>query len=126
MVERRQGLRIAAASLLLLAAGPAAAECIANGVRFEFADNKTFHSRMTVTGKGCVRSFTGGLSVTYESITVTQRPRHMRVEPTSNGFGYTLTVLGGYKGPDRFALRTCGVGRTGRGCATIVYDVTIQ
>jgi hypothetical protein len=102
------------------------AGCVSQGLRFQFEANQTLSSPLTVTDGGCTRSFTGGLSVQYESITVVQRARHLAIAPTSNGFGYTLRVLNDYRGKDSFGIRACGTSQTGKGCVTINYDVTIR
>jgi hypothetical protein len=104
----------------------ARADCVSQGLRFQFEDNRTLASLLTVTDGGCTRSFTGGLNVQYESITIVQRARNLAIAPTSNGFGYTLRVLNNYRGKDSFGIRACGTSQTGKGCVTINYDVTIR
>jgi hypothetical protein len=104
----------------------AEAGCVSSRWRSSFEQNSTVQVVQTVTDRGCRFSFGGGLSTTYESITVVERPRHMTVDPLSNGFGLRLLVQGGYKGPDRYAVRVCGTSRTGKGCTTVAYNVTIK
>ncbi|MGL4241946.1 MAG: hypothetical protein ACRCTI_12615 [Beijerinckiaceae bacterium] len=50
----------------------------------------------------------------------------MTVTPGSNGYSLNLRVNGGYKGPDAYTVRLCGRNASGRGCITIIYDVTIN
>jgi hypothetical protein len=106
--------------------GPARAGCVSQGLRFQFEANRTLASPLTVTDGGCTRTFTGGLNVRYESITIVQRARNLAIAPTSNGFGYTIKVLNNYRGKDAFGISACGTSQAGKGCVTINYDVTIQ
>lgn len=100
--------------------------CRITPVTFAFERNQVLTTTQQLTGDGCTTSFTGGLNVRYDSITVVRRARNLTITPTSNGFGFTVTKRGAFKGQDSYTLKTCGRGAGGSGCVTITYDVTVN
>jgi hypothetical protein len=118
--------RSTGAALLLLAfAGSAEAGCVNARWSARVNGNPTINTSQTIDRGGCLFSYTGGLNVTYESLTVVRRPRHMTVTPGSNGYSLRLQVLNGYTGKDACTIRLCGRNQLGSGCMTIIYDLTI-
>jgi hypothetical protein len=102
-------------------------QCRITGINFSFATGGNHRTVQTFSGDGCSTSFTGGLSASFESISVARRARHLTVLPTSNGFGFTVQRrTANYRGPDSYTLRICGQDGGRRGCVEITYDVTIN
>jgi hypothetical protein len=118
-------------ALVLLGATQAQAQfldqpCNITGITFDFALNQTHRTVQQLSGPGCSASFRGGLSASFESISVVRRARNLTVTPTSNGFGFTVAVRGGFKGQDSYTLKICGQNNGRKGCVTITYDVTVS
>jgi hypothetical protein len=120
--------------MLLGVTGLAEAACTTQSYRFNLHENQTVNTFQTVDQSGCETGFGAGaagnvggsLETRYESITVLKRAQNLVIEPTSNGFGYSIKVRGGYRGKDSYAMRACGTTRLGKGCVTVNFDVTIQ
>jgi hypothetical protein len=103
------------------------APCAITGITFAFERNQTHRTVQTFSGQGCTTSFRGGLTASFDSISVVKRAQHLTITPTSNGFGFTVARrTANYRGPDSYTLRICGTGAGGKGCVTITYDVTVQ
>jgi hypothetical protein len=101
--------------------------CIITPITFFLGAPRPYRTVQNFTGNGCSASFVGGLQSSINAITVVQRPRHLTITPTSNGFGITLVRrTSNYRGPDTYGLRICGRNEGQSGCATIFYDVTIN
>jgi hypothetical protein len=127
--------RVLLAGVVLLGVtGLAEAACTTQSYRFNLHENQTVNTFQTVDQSGCETGFGAGaagnvggsLETRYESITVLKRAQNLVIEPTSNGFGYSIKVRGGYRGKDSYAMRACGTTRLGKGCVTVNFDVTIQ
>ncbi len=123
-----------AGALVFGASGLAEAACTTQSYRFNLHENQTVNTYQTVDQSGCDTGFGAGaqgnvggsLETRYESITLLKRAQNLVIEPTSNGFGYSIKVRGGYRGKDSYAMRACGTTRLGKGCVTVNFDVTIQ
>jgi hypothetical protein len=100
--------------------------CNITGITFDFALNQTHRTVQQLSGRGCSASFRGGLSSSFESISVVRRAQNLTVTPTSNGFGFTVAVRGAFKGRDSYTLKICGQSNGRKGCVTITYDVTVS
>jgi hypothetical protein len=123
----------AAFQAAILQAGPTMAQafldqpCNITAITFDFALNQTHRTVQSFSGQGCSASFRGGLSASFDSISVVRRAKHLTITPTSNGFGFTVAKrTRDYRGPDSYTLRICGSNNSRRGCVTITYDVTVQ
>jgi hypothetical protein len=123
-----------AGALLVCTTGLAEAACTTQAYNFNLYENQTINTYQTVDQSGCETGFGAGalgragglLETRYESITVLKRAQNLVIEPTSNGFGYSVKVRGGYRGKDSYAMRACGMTRLGKGCVTVNFDVTVQ
>jgi hypothetical protein len=125
---------LVAGMLLTGTTGLAEAACNTQLYSFNLHENQTVNTYQTVDQSGCETGFGAGaqgraggsLETRYESITVLKRAQNLVIEPTSNGFGYSIRVRGGYRGKDNYAMRACGMTRLGKGCVTVNFDVTVQ
>jgi hypothetical protein len=117
---------LAVAVAALLAPLSAEAGCVSGAFSATFGQSAPVNIPITITDGVCNWSFTGGLNVTYESISIIRRPRHLTIAPRSSGYGMTIRVNRGYKGPDAFSLRACGRNRQGPGCFTVHFVATIR
>jgi hypothetical protein len=124
MIHRKTGLGLMAVAAALFAT-KAQADCTMMPWSGSFEANPVIAVPQTIRKGGCFFSYGGGLNVTYESMSVTRRPRHMTISPGSNGFSLNVRVKGAYKGKDAYTIRLCGRNNLGRGCITLNYDVTI-
>jgi hypothetical protein len=118
----------AAAACFPAAAQPAAGDlvtCNTRQPRYFLAENAVRTTEQSLGQAGCAYAFPGDAYTVYSSIQVVRRPQNLVITPNSNGFGFSLHVRGGYRGPDTYTIKACGRGREGPGCVTITYDVTI-
>jgi hypothetical protein len=101
-------------------------QCNTRFVRFVLAENAALTTEQSTPSTGCAYAFPGDAYTVYETVTVTKRPRHLAITPNSNGFGFSLRVRNGYRGPDSYTIKACGRGREGPGCITLTFDVTVH
>ncbi len=99
--------------------------CQTSSFNFGF-NNETIAVRQVVPTGGCSTGYRGGVDVSFQEITFTQRPASLVVEPRSNGFAWTLRPRAGFRGQDAYTVRVCGTARGRRGCSTIAYSVTVN
>jgi hypothetical protein len=104
----------------------AMADCRIIGGSFRLAQNESVSATGVLSrGKSCMLNFRSHSIAQFTSGSIVSRP--------GNG---TLTQVGallfryaprsGFKGVDRYALRVCGNGSGGPGCATITYSMTVE
>jgi hypothetical protein len=125
---------LTAAACLLAAPAMAEAACTTQPVRFNLPENQTITTYQTVAQDGCETGFgiggdnrlLGASQAAFTEIRVMERAKNLTIAPLSNGFGYSITVKNGYRGPDRYTMRACGSNINGKGCVTITYIVTVQ
>jgi hypothetical protein len=122
--RRMRAWLLAAAGVAACTAG-ARADCTMTPWSASMERDHTITVVQTIRTGGCRISYAGGLNVTYESLTVVRRPRHLRIRPGSNGFSLNVDILNNFKGRDSYTIRLCGRNPLGRGCATLIYDVTV-
>ena len=115
-------------ALIALAAmtSAAAADCRIIGGGFRLAQNESLSATGLLShGRSCILNFRSYSTAQFTSGSIVSRP--------SNG---TLSQVGallfryapksGFKGVDQYALRVCGIGSGGPGCATITYNMTVE
>lgn len=104
----------------------ATADCRIIGGSFRLAQNESLSTTGVLShGRSCMMNFRSYSTAQLTSGSIVSRP--------SNG---TLTQVGallfryapksGFKGVDQYALRVCGNGSGGPGCATITYNLTVE
>jgi hypothetical protein len=121
-------LALASSAALPAAAQPASGDlvqCRTRFVRYILAENANLATEQSLSGAGCAYAFPGDAYTVYNSVSVMQRPRNLVITPNSNGFGFSLQVRGGYRGPDVYTVKACGRGREGPGCVTLTFNVTV-
>jgi hypothetical protein len=117
-------------SLACLSACPASAQsyelfCQTGGFSFHF-DERNYNATQYVSAPGCIAGFRGGNYVSFSGYKVTVAPRHLAIEPRSNGFSWTVKMKNTFKGEDNYTIRICGSYYGKPGCANITYTVTIK
>jgi hypothetical protein len=123
------GLMLAALAGSSAMAQPATGDlvqCNTRLIRFFLAENAVRSTEQSVAQPGCSYAIPGDTYTRFESITVVRRPQNLVITPNSNGFGFAVRIRGGYRGPDAYTIRACGVGREGPGCVTISFNVMVQ
>jgi hypothetical protein len=117
-------LAVAAAGLLLLAAGPAAAKCERTNYRAVPPANSRSEVQMTAsTGKDCVLRLISTRRVTVTGRKIVAPPS--RGKATIEGETVFYRSFPGYTGPDSFTAEIAGRSPDGEGVATVTVQVTV-
>ena len=79
---------------------------------------------LTRSGQPCGGGFFGG-SIRFKRLYLATPPQSGTVSLREGGY-YAYKSNPGYRGPDSFTLRICGVELNVEGCANVRYAVTVQ
>lgn len=111
----------------LATSGGAAAQglCDIQGGRYFPAQNDSVSYGLTIqSGGSCFRNF-GSPTMTFTGTSVVTQPANGTVRvisPTRIQF----SARAGFRGTDRFVVRVCAQGQSGRGCSTLTHVVTVR
>jgi hypothetical protein len=104
----------------------ATADCRIIGFNFHLAQNESLSTTGVLSGsKRCTMRFRSYSTAQLTSASIVSRPSN----GTLNEIGalqFRYAPKSGFKGIDRYALRICGNGAGGAGCATITYNITVE
>jgi hypothetical protein len=115
---------------LFLSANAATALCRTRPFAFQF-DQATPISAVadsdTSSDPGrCLLGFSGGMTVSYSSITPITRPKSGTLEEHSSKLGWIYTPKAGFKGADTVSLRVCGTYEKNTGCTVVNFTITVR
>lgn len=113
-----------AVSMSLLAT-TAKADCRTAPFRFFVDQNDTVDTTVNTDGSECPIQFRAGGQLMLDGMTIAARPRNGTIA-TTGALSAVYRPKTGFKGKDAFAIRVCGSNRSGKGCSTIRYAVTVQ
>jgi len=118
-------LAAAAAAAALLSASPASANCRTAPFRFQFGQAEPTRAAVEADRAGCSHRYRAGGRSIFTSAAIVRSPRHGTLtQRESFNFLYKPSV--GFAGADGYAVKICGQGLAGSGCAVIDYAVEVK
>lgn len=120
------GLCISALVISVLACDQAEARGCARAGRFSLTSTGPWPMRLNAfENTTCGANFTSRGPMIFRKLYLVTPPQRGSIRLIEGG-RYRYTTPAGYRGPDSFMLRVCGVQNGYEGCADLQYAVTIQ
>jgi hypothetical protein len=117
---------VGAMAVCILVSSSADAACRIMGFRFYPAQNDSVSTTGVITGgTACTHPFRAGGTLRFNSASIASRPSNGTLTQTG-ALSFRYQPRAGFKGSDQYSLKVCGTGRSGIGCSTITYRMTIN
>jgi Bacterial Ig domain len=111
-------------AMLLVSSVASNAECVTRGGFFNLTNDSVSYTDTITNGESCIHPQTTSAYMTFEKVTVVSSPLNGKL--AISGAAATYTPKAGYKGNDQYSIKVCGNSRSGSGCSTLTYSVTLQ
>jgi hypothetical protein len=115
-------LVILAVGAFVLSSAGAEARCGFSGGVFFFGTDTRLTGECDEKGMTGTLAAGGGAGYSFKSLEIVEKAKHGRTGVRGVSL-YAYLPEKGYKGSDRFVLRSCGESRYGNGCANLTYDI---